>query len=159
MKHPLRFFLFLILASVVGCQQREKQPFANVKGMVTFDGKPIEKGQITFALEGRPPSTMEVVDGKFSGQAMVGSNKIMVSAKKRSATAPKLDKHADIQIKGYQEKMKREIGQPPVDFDPNMVEYIPEDWGQHSTHMQVVEGGITNEFEFDIKGPVIKPKK
>jgi hypothetical protein len=158
MKHPLRFFLFLILASVVGCQQREKQAYANVKGTVTFDGKPIEKGQITFALEGRPPSTMDVVDGKFSGQAMVGSNKISVSAKKKSATALKLPKEAEIQIKGYQEKMKREIGQPPVDFDPSMVEYIPPEWGQHSTHMQVVEAGMTNEFEFEIKGPPTKKK-
>jgi len=27
---------------------------------------------------------MDIIDGKFSGQAMVGSNKIMVSAKKKA---------------------------------------------------------------------------
>src|SRR6516165_1862426 len=140
MKHPLRFFLFLILASVVGCQQREKQPFANVKGMVTFDGKPIEKGQITFALEGRPPSTMDIVDGKYSGQAMVGSNKVSVSARKKVATPPPVRggaasaKDADTQIKGYM-KFKAgpgEFGGPPLDYDPTLVEYIPPEWGTQS---------------------------
>src|SRR5207253_8224988 len=104
MKRPVGFLLFLIFATVVGCQRGDKPTYANVKGTVTFNGKPIEKGQITFALEGRPPSTMDLVDGKFAGQAMVGSNKVSVSAKKKSATPPKLTKDAQTQIKGYAEK-------------------------------------------------------
>jgi hypothetical protein len=155
MNYSLRFLQFLILATVVvvGCQGGDQPKYANVKGKVNFNGKPIEKGQITFAVEGRPPSTMDIVDGTFNGQAMVGSNKITVSAKKKSASAPKLDKHAEIQISGYKEKMKREIGQPPLDYDPSMVEYIPPEWGTQSTQMRVVEAGQTNELEFDIKGP------
>ncbi len=155
MNRSLGFLLFLILATVVGCQKGDKQTYANVKGTVTFNRKPIEKGQITFALEGRPPSTMDIVDGKFSGQAMVGSNKVSVSARKKSANPPKLTKDAEAQIKGYQEKFKAapgEFGGPPADYDPTMVEYIPPEWGTQSTQMRVVETGAANEFQFDIKG-------
>src|SRR5579864_6467856 len=108
MNRPLGFILFLILATVVGCGQQDKPKYANVKGKVTYNGKPIEKGQITFTVEGRPPSSIDIVDGAFNGQAMVGSNKVSVSAKKKSASAPKLPPNAEIQIKGYKDKFKAE---------------------------------------------------
>jgi hypothetical protein len=162
MNRLLGFLLFLILAAVVGCQQDKKEAYANVMGKVTFNGKPIEKGQITFALEGRPPSTMDIVDGKFGGEAMVGSNKVSVSARKKVATPPPVKgrtaaaaKDAEAQIKGYMKfkAAKGEFGGPPLDYDPTMVEYIPPEWGPHSTQMRVVEAGKKNEFDFDIKGP------
>lgn len=152
MNRSIGFFLFLLLAAVAGCQQGDKPIYANVKGTVTLNGKAIEKGQITFAVEGRPPTTMDITDGAFAGQAMVGSNKISVSAKKKSATAPKLPKSAEIQIKGYMEKPPGEFGGPPKDYDPTMVESIPAEWNQDSKQMRVVETGATNEFQFDIKG-------
>jgi len=154
------FLLLLVLGTFVGCQQGDKQTFANVKGTVTFNGQPVEKGQITFALEGRPPSTMDIVDGKFSGQAMVGSNKVSISAKRKTAVPPKLTKDAENQTKGYKEWMqgkgKGEFGGPPADYDPSMVEYIPSEWGSHSTQMRVVEAGTPNQFDFEIKGSVKK---
>ena len=159
MNRPLRFLLFLILATVVGCQQREKQSYATVKGTVTFNGKPIEKGQITLALEGRPPSTMDIVDGKFDGQAMVGSNKVSISAKKKVATPPQVKggsaaaKDADAQIKGYMKwKAPGEFGGPPLDYDPTMVEYIPPEWGSESRQKRQVEPIPTNEFDIVITG-------
>jgi hypothetical protein len=161
MNRPLGLLLCLVLATVVGCQKGDKPTYANVKGTVTYNGKPIEKGQITFALEGRPPSTMDIVDGKFSGQAMVGSNKVSVSAKKKVATPPPVKggaaaaKDAQSQIKGYMKfkAAKGEFGGPPLDYDPTMVEYIPPAWGIHSTQMREVKAGAANEFQFDIKGP------
>jgi hypothetical protein len=156
MNRPLGFLLFLILATVAGCHRGDQPTYANVKGTVTFNGKPIDKGQITFALEGRPPSTMDIVDGKYTGQAMVGSNKVSVSAKKKSATPPTLSKDAQTQINGYMQiKFKGEKGQfggPPLDYDPAMVEYIPPEWGTQSTQMRVVEAGAANEFPIEIKG-------
>src|SRR5437016_4096951 len=110
MTRPIGFLLVLLLATVVGCQQGTKQTYANVKGTVTYNGKPVEKGQITFAVEGKPPATSDIVDGKFSGQAMVGSNKVSVSALKKSATAPPLSKAAQSQIKAYMEIKKGEPG-------------------------------------------------
>jgi len=154
MNRLLGFSLALILATVVGCQRGDQPKYANVKGTVTYNGKPIDKGQITFALEGRPPSTMDVVGGKYSGQAMVGSNKVSISAK-RKGTGPKLSKDAETQVKGYQEKFKAQPGQfggPPSDYDPSMVEYIPPEWGTRSTQMRVVESGAPNEFNVDVTG-------
>ena len=151
MNRPLALPLFLLLATVVGCQQGDKQNYANVSGTVTYNGRPIDKGQITFATEGRPPTTMEIVDGNFAGQAMVGSNKVSVSARKKAAAAPKLSKAAETQIKGYMERRKGQDGDPS-DFDRTMVEYIPSEWGVESKQTRVVEAGATNNFEFDIKG-------
>jgi len=154
MNRPLLFLLVPILATAVGCQRGERQVYANVKGTVKYNGKPIEKGQITFAVEGRPPTVIDIAGGDFSGQAMVGSNKISVSAKKKG-TAPKLDAHAQAQIKGYVEKFKNEpgaFGNHPRDYDPTMVEYIPPEWSTNSTQVRVVEAGAANDFEFSIKG-------
>lgn len=154
MNRSFKYLPFLILAAVVGCQRGDKALYANVKGSVTFNGKPIDKGQITFALEGRPPSTMDIVDGKFNGQAMVGSNKVSVSAKRKGA-GPTLSKDAQTQIKGYTERFKAAPGQfggPPADYDPSMVEYIPKEWNTESRQMRVVEAGAANDFEFNIKG-------
>jgi hypothetical protein len=154
MNRPPGIILFLILATVVGCGQGNKPKYANVKGKVTYNGNPIEKGQITFAVDGMPPSSMDIVDGAFNGQAMVGSNKVSISAKKRVANAPKLSEHAKTQIGGYQDKFKREQGGAGSvsQYDAAQVDYIPPEWGSQSTQKRVVESGVTNEFEFAIKG-------
>jgi hypothetical protein len=146
--------LSLSLAVLVGCGDKEKLSYANVSGTVNYNGKPIEKGQITFAIEGRPPSTMDIVDGKFNGSAMVGQNRVMVSAKKKgNAQVPARGaSDADAQIKGYMDKKKGEFGGPPADYDPTMVEYIPQEWGMASRQTRVVESGAENKFDFDIKG-------
>jgi hypothetical protein len=145
--------LVLILAAVVGCEQGEKQSYANVSGTVKYNGQPIEKGKITFAVEGRPPSTIDIVDGKFTGSAMVGQNKVSVSAKRKGTMQVVRGKEdAENQIKGYMEKKKGEFGGPPADYDPTMVEYIPPEWGSQSTQTRVVEAGADNKFEIEIKG-------
>ena len=151
MNRPLGSILFLILVTVVGCQKSDKPKYANVKGKVTFNGKPIEKGQITFVVQGQLPSTMLISDGSFSGQAMIGVNNVSVSAMKKSATAPPVPKAAQVQIKGYMEKKKGEPGGPTGESDPSLVEYIPPEWGAQSKETRVVEAGAANEFEIDIK--------
>jgi len=155
MNRPLGFILLLVPAMVVGCGG-DAPKYANVKGTVTFNGQPIEKGTITFALPGRPPSTMDIADGKFNGQAMVGENRVSVSAMKKSATAPKRPPEAERFMKGYQEKFKEMPGQDAGsigDNDPSMVDYIPKEWGMQGKQTRVVESGLTNEFEFNITGP------
>jgi hypothetical protein len=155
MNSPLVSIPFVILMTVVGCQGGNKPSYANVKGKVTFNGKPIEKGEITFATDGRAPSTMVIIDGEFSGQAMVGTNKISISAMKKTATAASLPKAAQSTIKGYQQKFKNQPNQGEgtiSEFDPTMVDYIPPEWGTQSKETRVIEAGVTNEFEFPIKG-------
>jgi hypothetical protein len=155
MNRPLGFLLILVLATVGGCSNAPK--YASVKGTVTFNGKPIEKGLITFALPGRPPSTMDIQEGKFNGQAMVGENKVSVSMMKRVANPPKVSKEAENMMKGYQLRAKEAGGREDagtVDYDPSMVEAIPPEWGMQGKQTRVVEAGLTNEFEFDIRGPI-----
>lgn len=159
MNRPFGILLFLFLVTLIGCQKGDRQVYANISGTVTFNGQPIQKGLITFAVEGRPPTTMDIIDGKFDGQAIVGSNKVTVSARRKAASVPGAmggaasQKDADTQLKGYM-KFKAEAGQfggPPKDYDPTMVEYIPADWNQDSKQMRVVEAGAANEFKFDIR--------
>jgi hypothetical protein len=149
MNRPLLLLLFLLFVVLVGCSG-DTPRYTNIKGTVNYNGKPIEKGQIIFAMEGRPPSSMDIVDGLFNGQAMVGTNKVSVSAKKKSAGGgPKLDAHAKAQIKGYMEiKFKGEN----YEYDASSVDYIPPDWGARSTHTLVVEAGAPNDFTINIKG-------
>ena len=146
-------FLTLVLVLVVGCGQGDKPPaYANVSGTVNYNGKPIEKGKITFSTDGRPPSTTDIIDGKFTGQAMVGSNKIMISAKRKMTGDKKVRPQAEVMIKGYSEKMKGQVGGFPIDYDPDMEEYIPSDWGQSSTQTRVIEAGGASNLAFEIKG-------
>ena len=146
---------FLVLATALGCGSGEKPlAFANVSGTATFDGVPIEKGEITFTIPGMPMSTMPIVDGKFFGSAMVGGNRIIVSAKKKSATVRKVSADEKAQVSGYMEKMKGSggFGSHAAGYDPNMVEYIPASWGPDSKQTRVVEAGKPNEYQFEIRG-------
>jgi hypothetical protein len=157
MKHSLRFLLFLLPAAVVGCGQVEKEVYALVKGKVNYNGKPIQNGEITFDVPGRPPHTMQIVDGEFSGQAMVGKNRIAVRARKKSDKGLQVKggaaaaKDAQTQISGYM-KFKREFGTPAPEYDPAMVEYLPPEWSTDSRQFREVIAGAPNEFEFNIKG-------
>jgi hypothetical protein len=153
MNRPLAFILFLILATVVGCSgQANKPTYANVKGKVTYNGSPIEKGEISFLVDGQPPSTMKIDNGAFNGQAMVGPNRVSVSAWKKAETAPKLPPQAETQIKGYMKYKNAKEGGPTGGYDATLVDYIPPEWGLQSKETRVVEAGSTNEFEFNIKG-------
>jgi hypothetical protein len=153
MNRPLVFLLFLSLATAAGCGG-DRQTYANVKGTVTYNSRPVEKGEIVFTVEGKPATVIEIVDGKFEGQALVGSNRVAITARKKAAKATKLRKDAETQIKGYGEYMKDKTGggAPPT-LEPGMVDYIPPEWGSASKHMRVVETGAANEFDFNIKGP------
>lgn len=142
--------LAVAIAAVVGCGNSDGAlPYANVSGTVTYNGKPLEKGIITFSTDGRPPSAMDIVDGKFAGQAMVGSNKVSVIAYRKGAKARAVPPEAVAQMKAYEAMNK---GQTSESFDPSMEDYIPPEWGTESKQMRVVEAGGANDFQFEIKG-------
>lgn len=85
----MRSFVLLLLASVVltGCTPAMPKlpPLAAVKGKVQLDGKPMAKGEIVFSLAGMPEQRIAVTDGAYTGQAMVGSNKVGVFSYVESA--------------------------------------------------------------------------
>jgi len=139
---------------VTGCGKNDAPAYANVSGTVTYNGKPLDKGQITFTTDGRPPTMTDIADGKFSGQAMIGSNKIQVAAYRKAAKERNIPDSAKLQYKAYQSMNKGGGGgaAPSDASDPTMEDYIPLDWGRESKQVRVVEAGSKNEFQFDIKG-------
>jgi hypothetical protein len=163
MNRPFLLLAFLLFATVVGCSRSGDGPkyadvkgkYARVKGTVNYNGKPVEKGQITFTIVGGPPSIMVIVDGQFDGEAEVGSNRVIISAKKKADTIPNLDQEAKKQIEANLKINFRDRAKdrgPPPDWDPMMVEYIPPEWNTNSKNTRLVEAGSPNDFTFDIKG-------
>jgi len=154
MKQPLRFllFVFVALATVVGCGGAKKT-YAKVKGTVTFNGKPLDKGEIYFTLPGKTATFMEVVDGKFSGQALVGPNTVSLSIKKKTGIAPKLPPNAQLQAQAYRAKGVDKGGaDPKAMIDSTVVDLVPPEWGASSKQVREVEIGAANEFEFSLTG-------
>ena len=149
MKHPFRFLVFLILLTGIGCNG-DKSNYAKVKGTVSLDGKPIDKGQIYFRLEGKPATFMDIIDGKYSGQAMVGSNTISVSVTKKTGAPPRLPPQAIAQMKAYKEKSRGQGGADPNATYESTIDIIPREWGAASKQVRVVEAGAANDFEFSI---------
>jgi hypothetical protein len=144
--------LGLAIGVVVGCGAKNPAPsYANVSGTVTYNGKPLEKGIITFATDGRQPTIADIVDGKYTGQAMVGSNKVSIGAYRKATKERKLPATAQQQYKAYQEMNKGGGGGTLEQFDPSMEDYIPEDYGKASKQIRVVEAGAPNVFDFNIK--------
>jgi hypothetical protein len=137
---------------MVGCSKEGAQSYANVSGTVTYNGQPLQKGQITFSIAGNPPSSMDIVDGKFNGQAMVGSNRVQVAAFRKGAKERAYPETAKKQIEAYRAMNKGGGGESSDQFDPTMEDYIPPEWGRDSKQIRVVEAGSQNKFEFEIKG-------
>jgi hypothetical protein len=152
--HQLARFTALAVAIgvVVGCGKSGGLSFANVSGTVTYNGAPLPKGQITFQTDGRAPTVADIVDGKFAGQAMIGSNKVSVAAFRKADKEKTLPETAKKQYEAYRAMNKGGGGGTSAQFDPTMEDYIPDEWGKGSTQFRVVEAGAPNKFEFDIKG-------
>jgi hypothetical protein len=66
------------LLSVVGCG--EPSNLAEVSGSVTVDGKPVERGSISFIpADGQGPTTgAEITEGKYTSQAPLGVSKVEI---------------------------------------------------------------------------------
>ena len=152
MKRSLGFLLVPILATGAGCTGDNKPAFANVSGTVTYNGKPLEKGQITFSTEERAPSAADIVDGKYTGQAMVGSNRVAIAAYRKAAKPRELPEGAQKQVKKYHEIHSSGGAVLGEEHDPAMEDYIPDDYGQNSKQTREVEAGAPNVFDFNIKG-------
>ncbi len=150
MHHLKKLIGLAVAVGLVGCAPSNKQSYANVSGTVTYNGKPLEKGQITFSCDGRAPTSADIVDGKYTGQAMVGTNRISIAAYRKAAKERQLPPQALAQYKAYQERNK---GAPGAEIaDPTLEDYIPPEYGLSSKQTRVVEGGAPNTFDFNIKG-------
>ena len=139
---------------VAGCSNSDKPPsYVNVAGSVTFDGKPLSNAIIIFSTDGRPPSQIQIIDGQYNGQAMIGSNRISISAKRKGAGAANghmsdVDK---ARMAGSEKARASQGGGRAPDESETGEETIPTDFSSNSKQMRVIEAGVQNKFDFDIK--------
>ncbi len=87
---PLLFICAVILLDFSGCTKKSSIPTGQVKGTVTFDGKPLEDGKITFVISGQRDSSAEILNGEIinattlkSGDGIpIGSAKVSIYSEK-----------------------------------------------------------------------------
>ncbi len=122
--------IFGAVAALVGCGDSVKT--ADVSGTVTYDGKPVEEGAISFVpADGKGPSGGGTIkDGKYTATKVpVGNAKVRISAAKVVGAA-KEDKDAP--------------GRPPL-----TKESIPEKYNTKSDLTFEVKSGA-NEKNWDL---------
>jgi hypothetical protein len=125
--------LALSLAVLVGCGGGNKR--AAVEGTVTYDGKPIDNGTITFVPDGggdRPKSSGSVRDGKYSigageGGPMPGKYKVEITWNK--SLGRKLD--------------------PDLQGTDNTKQVLPDKYNKATTLTADIEPGV-NKKDFSL---------
>jgi hypothetical protein len=117
--------VFLVL---VGCSKKVEGPkIAEVKGKVTRDGAPLASGKIVFdAGPGVPATELDIQDGVYSGQVLVGSKTVRISSYK---TVPQ---------KG------------PMKDQTMLENTLPAKYNTDSKETREVKEGVPNEFDFAV---------
>lgn len=130
----IRFTVFLCILTA-GCRDTGPKLYS-VSGNVTFDGNPIETGEITFSPiggAGRPDSGV-ISNGSYKLKVTAGSKIIKISA---VSNDPKL------------------VGPPPPDMPPGGLnpprEYIPEKFNVQSELSAEVAAKNNQVFDFDLE--------
>jgi len=120
-------FGMTVIAMGYGCGSGDKPASVDVKGTVTFDGKPIPDGEIILTSPGQGPTIFPIKDGAFSGKALSGTNKVEVFAYKPG---------------------------PPMTTDPEKkptkINYLPDTYGPNTKLTADVKAGGSNDFKFDL---------
>jgi len=103
-----------------------------VQGEVMLDGKPLSAGRISFnAMTGEPPVVMLIERGSYAGQAIVGRNRVMITAPKSSS----MRKTMGFDGPGYDESV--EVNSLPARY--NLATEL---------EAEVVEAATGNSFDF-----------
>jgi hypothetical protein len=124
---PLLVLFAFVIA--IGCSSGPPQlAQATVKGTVKLDGKPMESGDVMFALPGEPPDTIKVNNGAFEGKAKIGK--------------------ARIEIRSYKEGKETKMGDTIIPASPE--NFIPAKWNTESTRIEEVKKDGPNEFNFEV---------
>jgi hypothetical protein len=100
-----------------------------ISGEVTFDGEPVESGDIQFLPEVGTPEGSNIIDGKYAANVSPGKMKVRIYASKPhpTQTTPNAD--------------------PSAPDLPLMVEYIPAKYNESTELAITVEGdGETHNF-------------
>lgn len=132
-RFPLVVGLAVALVWGVGCGSGRPvgPPRAPVKGVVNMDGKAVPSGEVHFGVPGVPPTVCEIKGGSFSGEAVVGQNKVEVFIYAD-------DKGADKGAEKYG-GARGKVNTTPARY-----------WGPNTTLAATVTDAGPNDFQFAI---------
>jgi hypothetical protein len=132
--HRLAGPLALVLATLaLGCSGGSK--FGDVRGEVTFDGKPLEEGVVRFVpVDGQTGTASALIEGgKFREKVPVGTHRVEISA-------PKLPRGM---------RSAKEMKRGTVDEGAALEELIPERYNSRTELKADVRPGA-NDVRFDL---------
>jgi hypothetical protein len=116
-----------VVAGAIGCGGRET---LEVSGGVTFDGKPVERGEISFVpTAGGAPDGGVIEQGKFQFQARPGSKRVEIRGSRPVPPA---------------RQSNSEMG-------PMYEDYIPARYNDQSTLTADVTADGDRHFQFDLR--------
>src|SRR5262245_20234373 len=123
----------LLLGLTAGCGNDSS--FGDVRGEVTFDGRPLKEGVVRFVpVDGKAPTASAlIVDGKFAERVPVATHRVEISS-------PKLPKGVI---------SAREMKRGTVDEGVALEEMIPERYNSRSTLTKEIRPGV-NQVRFDL---------
>jgi len=120
--------LLCLLLPLAGCDAGK--PMAEVSGRITYDGKPVEKGAITFfPLDGKASTAGTIiVDGGYKALVPFGEMKVTISSPKiigrrklyaNNPNSPEMDIPAEALPLRYNERseLKMTIGERVINRD------------------------------------------
>jgi len=121
----------LLLVVATGCG-RSGPTLVPVSGSVTFDGQPVETGEIVFrAVDGAVTSGAgPIVAGRYAARAPVGSKRVEIIATRPARGA---------------------AAKPSISGEPTAAEmFVPDRYNAESTLTAEVTAGGPNEFDFTL---------
>lgn len=137
MQLSIRYCFLICLPFCLGCGGDGK---LTISGKVTFDGKPIENGEITFnAVDGTTPTaSIAITNGVYKLDMMPGNKKVIVTGTK---------------IVGQHPAYK---GDPKSPMINDTEQYIPAAYNDQSTLTREIK--VSGEQNFDLLANPSSPK-
>jgi hypothetical protein len=122
-----------VFSTVIGCGPSGPIE-SQVDGTFKVDGKPVLNGVVVFEMNGETSKTLQVKDGKFSGKAWVGSNRVQF------ASFEPLKNQKDDGYRGDYDDPR---------LTSSMRNVLPEKYGHLSDVMKEIKAE-KNNFDFDL---------
>lgn len=122
----------MTLIALIGCGKESGPEKVSVSGTVSFDGTPVEDGEIIFEpTDGRTPFAGKITAGKFSTMVLPGEHKVRITATRDdpSKTIPGIEPGTTVKAKK---------------------QYIPVNYNKTTELIRNV-GDDGAEFTFDLK--------
>lgn len=134
MPRPCAMITILVGAAMAAGCGRSGPALVTVAGNVTFDGTPVETGEIVFrAADGSVASGAGAIrDGRYEARVPSGAKRVEIIATRRAAARA--------------EKPGGSGESPPVEM------FVPDRYNAESTLAAEVTAAGPNEFDFDLRG-------